>query len=101
MSWGGIISLIIGGFGVPNMGATGGCCAADVMGDSYRRMQTATDWSALKPECLSNFTLLNSAISLCMRLCVCVCVGGVVNDLAWLEKAVSCQRVSTHLAFFS
>lgn len=74
-----------GDYQLKDWGFWGFRCGADVMGDSPRLVQTATDWSALKPESLSNFTRLNAAISLCMRLCG---GGGAPIQLGWRTRSV-------------
>lgn len=54
------------------------------MGESCRLIWTAIDWSALKPESLPNFTLLSSA----MRLCV----GGAVGGKTEKQRFISSER---------
>lgn len=58
--------LLKAGGRVQTWTAAEACCEADVMGEGCRLIQTATDWSALKPESFHNFTLLNSAIAFCV-----------------------------------
>lgn len=61
------------------------------MGESRMLIESAVDWSALKPESLPDFTLLDSAIPLCVR-----CVLS-----AWLGQVVRCQLAPKQLEFFS
>lgn len=81
------------------------CAEADVMGESRMLIEWAVGWSALKPESLPDFTLLNSAIPLCV--CVVCVPGGCQRNWrrshlsAWLGQVVRCQLAPKQLEFFS